>query len=73
MSPLPELLTVAEVADALRLTDETIHRWCRNGQLEFIEINGVRRFHRTYIERLVAMRDSGPALAGSSPTPMPGS
>ena len=56
MAQLPELLTVAEVAKALRLTDETIHRWCRDGRLEYIDILGVKRFHRTYIEDMVKTR-----------------
>jgi excisionase family DNA binding protein len=51
--PLPELMTVPEVAEVLRLSDETIHRWAREGRLEHIDINGVKRFHRTYIEGLV--------------------
>lgn len=54
MGQLPELMTVAEVAEALRLTDETIHRWAREGKLDFVDVLGVKRFHRTYIERLVA-------------------
>ena len=70
---LPQLMTVAEVAEALRLTDETIHRWARNGQLDYVDINGVKRFHRAYIERLVTMREHGATRAGSSPTPVPGS
>jgi len=54
MTRLPELLTVAEVAEALRLTDETIHRWCREGRLEFVDVLGVKRFHRDYIAGIVA-------------------
>jgi excisionase family DNA binding protein len=53
MGQLPALLTVAEVAEALRLTDETIHRWCREGRLDFVDVLGVKRFHRSYIEGLV--------------------
>jgi excisionase family DNA binding protein len=50
---LPALMTVAEVAQALRLTDETVHRWCREGRLQHVDVLGVKRFHRTYIESLV--------------------
>lgn len=53
MAQLPELMTVAEVAEALRLTDETIHRWCRNGRLEYVDVLGVKRFRRDYIEAMV--------------------
>ena len=57
--PLPELMTVAEVAEVLRLSDETIHRWCRQGRLEFVDVLGVKRFRRAYIEQ----------LAGAEPAP----
>lgn len=56
MEQLPELMTVAEVAKALRLTDETIHRWSREGRLEYVNVLGVKRFHRDYIERIVQTR-----------------
>lgn len=50
MGQLPELLTVAEVAEALRLSDETVHRWCRQGRLAYINVLGVKRFRREDIE-----------------------
>jgi excisionase family DNA binding protein len=53
MGQLPELMTVAEVAETLRLTDETIHRWAREGRLQYVDVLGVKRFHRSYIEALV--------------------
>lgn len=62
MGQLPELLTVAEVAEALRLTDETIHRWAREGKIEYIDVLGVKRFRRDYIEKLV----SGGQMAGAA-------
>lgn len=46
-------MTVAEVAEALRLTDETIHRWAREGRIEYVDVLGVKRFRRSYIEDLV--------------------
>lgn len=54
MGQLPELMTVAEVAEALRLTDETIHRWSREGRLEYINVLGIKRYRRDYIEGLLA-------------------
>lgn len=51
---LPDLLTPDEVADALRVSAETVHRWCRDNQIEYIDINGRRRFRREYIEALLA-------------------
>jgi excisionase family DNA binding protein len=56
MGQLPELMTVAEVAEALRLTDETIHRWCREGRIEYVNVLGVKRFRRDYITSLVEGR-----------------
>jgi excisionase family DNA binding protein len=51
---LPDLMTVGEVAEVLRLSDETIHRRCRDRQMEFIEVLGVKRFRRAYIEGLIS-------------------
>lgn len=63
MAQLPELMTVAEVAEALRLTDETIHRWAREGRIEFVDVLGVKRFKRTYIEALVEGQSAPTATA----------
>lgn len=49
-------MTVAEVAEALRLTDETIHRWCRDGRLEYVNVLGVKRFRRDYIKSIIETR-----------------
>ena len=54
MGQLPELMTVAEVAERLRLSDETVHRWARDGRIEYVNVLGVKRFRRAYIEALVA-------------------
>lgn len=53
MGQLPELLTVGEVAEVLRLSDETIHRWAREGRIEFVDVLGVKRFRRDYIESIL--------------------
>ena len=63
MAQLPDLMTVAEVAEALRLTDETIHRWCRSGRLEYVNVLGVKRFHRDYITQIVEGRTADKAGA----------
>jgi excisionase family DNA binding protein len=46
-------MTVAEVAKLLRFSDETIHRKCREGDLDYIEVLGNKRFRRDYIETLI--------------------
>lgn len=45
---LPELLTIKEVAELLRVSPLTIKRWGKRGKLEAIRINsrGDRRFKR---------------------------
>lgn len=53
---LPELLTVAEVAEKLRLSDETVHRWARAGKLPFVDVLGVKRFRREVIEAIMQGR-----------------
>lgn len=58
----PKLLTVAEVAERFRLTDETIHRWARNGRLPYVDVLGVKRFKREDIEAI----ESGAYVAEAS-------
>jgi len=62
MEQLPELMTVAEVAELLRLSDETIHRWTREGRLVYVDVLGVKRFRRDYIQTLI----NTPAVASES-------
>lgn len=61
MTQVPELLTVAEVAEKLRLSDETIHRWARKGKLPHIDVLGVKRFRTADIEAI--LRGENPADA----------
>jgi excisionase family DNA binding protein len=65
MAQLPELMTVAEVAEAFRLSDETIHRWAREGRIEYIDVLGLKRFKRAYIEALVAGQSAIAPAAGA--------
>lgn len=60
MGNLPELMTVAEVAEALRISDETVHRWAREGRLPAIwlpggpvERSGLKRFRRADVEAIL--------------------
>lgn len=54
MGNLPELLTVPEVAAAARVTDETIHRWAREGKLPFVRLpSGIKRFRRDDVEAIL--------------------
>jgi len=54
MGQLPELLTVPEVAKVARVTDETVHRWARDGKLPFIKMpSGLKRFRREDVEAIL--------------------
>jgi excisionase family DNA binding protein len=53
-----ELLTVHEVAQALRVDDTTVRRWIKNGVMEAVSLphRGLRqayRIHRRILERLL--------------------
>ena len=52
---LPELLTVKEVATALRLTDARVRQLARDGRLPAVRIGerGDYRFHLEDVERLL--------------------
>ncbi|MDG4784375.1 helix-turn-helix domain-containing protein [Micromonospora sp. WMMD1102] len=54
MTQLPDLLTVAEVAEAARVSDETVHRWAREGKLPHIKLpSGLKRFPRDGVEAML--------------------
>ena len=48
LNALPDLLTVREVADVLRVSPLTIKRWGKKGHLPFVRINsrGDRRYKK---------------------------
>lgn len=52
---LPDLLTVREVADLLRVSPLTIKRWGKRGKLDAIRINsrGDRRYKRDTVLALL--------------------
>lgn len=57
LSDLPDLLTIREVADILRVSPLTIKRWGKKGKLPAIRINsrGDRRYKKEVITRLLGM------------------
>lgn len=57
LADLPDLLTVREVADLLRVSPLTIKRWGKKGKLPAIRINsrGDRRYRKEDILRLLGM------------------
>ena len=57
LSKLPDLLTVREVADILRVSPLTIKRWGKRGKLHAIRINsrGDRRYKKEAVLWLLGM------------------
>jgi len=58
---LPDLLTVREVADVLRVSPLTIKRWGKRGKLPAIRINsrGDRRYRKEAVLWLLGMQSKG--------------
>lgn len=55
LSDLPDLMTIREVADLLRVSPLTIKRWGKKGKLPAIRINsrGDRRYKKEVVMRLL--------------------
>ncbi len=58
---LPDLLTVREVAELLRVSPLTIKRWGKRGKLPPIRINsrGDRRYQKKAVLYLLGMQENG--------------
>ena len=56
---LPDLLTVREVANLLRVSPLTIKRWGKKGKLPAIRINtrGDRRYRKEVVLRLLGVEE----------------
>ena len=61
LNNLPDLLTVREVADVLRVSPLTIKRWGKRGKLPAIRINsrGDRRYRKEAVLWLLGMQSKG--------------
>lgn len=57
LADLPDLLTIKEVADLLRVSPLTIKRWGKKGKLPAIRINsrGDRRYKKEVVTRLLGI------------------
>lgn len=59
LNDLPDLMTIREVADLLRISPLTIKRWGKKGKLPAIRINsrGDRRYRKEVILRLLGVEE----------------
>jgi len=59
LDDLPDLMTIREVADLLRVSTLTIKRWGKKGKLPAIRINsrGDRRYRKQVILRLLGVKE----------------
>lgn len=57
-TPLPEVLTVAEVARYLRVCETTVWRWCSRGKLPAFRIGRSWRVRRGDLELMIARHES---------------
>ena len=51
-----ELLTIDEVAEMLKVSKMTLHRWDKNGVLKKIEVGGHRRYRRSDVAAVTLNR-----------------
>lgn len=67
---LPDLLTVKEVAEILRVSPLTIKRWGKRGKLPAIRINsrGDRRYKKEAVLWLLGITQKTPSSDSTSPT-----
>ena len=54
----PEWLTVAEIAEQLKVSLETVRRWVRSGQLPVLDLGGPKMGYRVRTDDLAAFLDA---------------
>lgn len=51
-----ELLTIDEVAEMLKVSKMTLHRWDKSGILTKVDVGGMRRYRRSDVEAITKKR-----------------
>jgi excisionase family DNA binding protein len=64
-----EFLTVAEVAQTLKLNQQTVRNWIDQGSLPALRIGRRVRIRRVDFERLIEAGATQPASTGAQPAP----
>lgn len=54
-----EWLTVAEAANYLRVSRDTIYRWARQGKLTLYKLGSLTRLRRSELDRLIVPKAGG--------------
>ncbi|MGQ9734805.1 MAG: helix-turn-helix domain-containing protein [Candidatus Bipolaricaulia bacterium] len=54
-----EWLTVAEAADYLRVSRDTVYRWAREGRITLYKLGGLTRLKHRELEALIAPKAKG--------------
>jgi excisionase family DNA binding protein len=66
-APAPQYMTPGEVADLLRVSTKTVHRWVADDpSMPALRLKGTVRFPQGLLLRWLADRTSGPARARRS-------
>ncbi|HUU20062.1 MAG TPA: helix-turn-helix domain-containing protein [Sedimentisphaerales bacterium] len=55
----PQLMTVEDVAEYLRIKSSTVYEWASNGKLPGVKIGRLWRFERSEIEKWVRENRQG--------------
>ncbi|MFH1466936.1 MAG: helix-turn-helix domain-containing protein [Pseudomonadota bacterium] len=63
-----EILTLAEVAEYLKVGEQTVYRMAREGVIPAFKVRGSWRFHRARIDRWIEAETERQAKAGQSGT-----